>query len=207
MCGVCGSFGHGYGHPNEALLVTRRPGWGHPPSGSPLLWPPVGAALREVTTARASRRGITVIVHHSFTATIEANGKGAKIGLPFDPNEVWGTKERHHVRGTIRGCVYRGELVRDGSNWIVKLGPAWVRDNLAPGAVVEVTLAPEGPNLAPDLVAALAGSAKAKAFFESLPTFYRNNFVRWIEQAKRPEARAKRIAETVRLCESGQRER
>jgi len=146
-------------------------------------------------------------MHQSFKAEIERNGSGAKIELPFDPNVVWGAKERHHVNGTIGGGAYRGELIRDGSKWMVKLGPAWVRDNLSPGEVVEVALAPEGPNLGADLIASLDANPKAKTFFESLPTFYRNNFVRWIEQAKRPETRAARIAETVRLCEIGQRER
>ena len=47
----------------------------------------------------------------------------------------------------------------------------------------------------------------AGRFFESLPTIYRKNFMRWIDGAKRPETRAKRIAETVATLKSGKRER
>ncbi len=138
---------------------------------------------------------------------IVADGKGARVAVPFDPNEAWGRKGRHHVSGSVGGCTFRGELRFEDGSWFLALGPAWVRDNLKPGVSVDVVLAPEGPALAADVVAALAGSPMAGTFFENLPTFYRNNFVRWVEQAKRPETRAKRIAETVRLCAAGQRER
>jgi uncharacterized protein YdeI (YjbR/CyaY-like superfamily) len=63
-----------------------------------------------------------------------------------------------------------------------------------------------GP-LAEDIAAALAAEPDARRFFESLATFYRKNFMRWIEGARRPETRAKRIAETVATLTSGKRER
>jgi hypothetical protein len=70
------------------------------------------------------------------------------------------------------------------------------------GAEVEVVLAPEGPQadaLAADILAALDSELEARAFFESLATFYRNGYVRWIEGAKRPETRSARIAEMLGL--------
>ena len=146
-------------------------------------------------------------MQQTFVAPLEPSGKGARVLLPFDPNVVWSPKERHHITGTVGGCTIRGELREEEGCWFLNLGPAWVRDYLKPGLDVQVMLAPEGPKLAEDLVAALNASPGAKGYFESLPTFYRNNFVRWIEQAKRPETRAKRIAVTVQLCESGKRER
>jgi hypothetical protein len=144
----------------------------------------------------------------SFKGVLEADGKGLRMRIPFDPDEVWGAKDRHHVTGSVAGCTVRGELKRKDGAPLLLLGPAWVRDNpLAAGDEVEVKLSPEGPKLADDVAAALSASPEAKRFFESLPTFYRNNFIRWIESAKRPETRAKRIAETVELCASGKRER
>ena len=53
--------------------------------------------------------------------------------------------------------------------------------------------------MASDITAALAGNEKAKAFFEGLPTFYRKNFIRWIESAKREETRKKQIDEMMKL--------
>jgi hypothetical protein len=146
-------------------------------------------------------------MRQTFRALLEQHGKGARVSIPFDPNEAWGHKERHHITGWIGGCKVRGELRCEGGVWSLVLGPTWMRDNLQPGREVEVVLAPEGPALAADVAAALTDSPSARSFFESLPTFYRNNFVRWIEEAKRPETRSKRIAEVVRLCINGRRER
>ena len=81
---------------------------------------------------------------------------------------------------------------------------------LAAGDTVRVELSPEGPQLdrmPPDVAAALAAEPRARAFFEGLATFYRKNFMRWIESAKRPETRANRIAEMVRLLKAGKREK
>lgn len=167
-----------------------------------------------------------------FTATLRRFGGRVAVALPFDPDAAWGAKARHHVTGTVGGCAVRGELERaDGAageggadggeggaadgvghgGFVLVLGPAWRRDNgLDAGAVVAVDLAPEGPlgeRLAPDLRAALEAAPAARAFFESLPTFYRNNFVRWVDDAKREATRAARVAEVVRLAAEGRRER
>jgi hypothetical protein len=149
----------------------------------------------------------------SFSATIEARarGSGIAIRLPFDPSAEWGDKERHDVNGTLAGRKVRGKLVaRDGAHFL-EAGPAWCRDEgLAVGAQVSVALAPEGPqveSLGPDFTAALEAEPEARRFWGSLPTFYRKNFVRWVEQAKRPETRARRIADTVSTLKAGKRER
>ncbi|CAN5369724.1 YdeI/OmpD-associated family protein [soil metagenome] len=143
----------------------------------------------------------------SFTAQIDRTKKRAEIRIPFDPNEAWGHRDRHHITGTVGGRKVRGELKEESGTWQLHLGPAWIRDNPVPEAPVEIELSPEGPTLAPDLTQALDQAPEAKEFFESLPTFYRNNYVRWIEQAKRPETRAKRISETLELCAANKRER
>jgi uncharacterized protein YdeI (YjbR/CyaY-like superfamily) len=86
-----------------------------------------------------------------------------------------------------------------------------MRDNgLEVGAEVELALSPEGPqldNVAHDVLAALDGAPQARDFFLSLPTFYRKNFIRWIEGAKRPDTRSRRIAEMIQLLRAGKRER
>jgi uncharacterized protein YdeI (YjbR/CyaY-like superfamily) len=75
---------------------------------------------------------------------------------------------------------------------------------------VEVVLLPEGPQsgaLAPDITTALQAEPAAGKFFDSLPTFYRKNYMRWIDSAKRAETRATRIREMVQLLKEGKRER
>jgi hypothetical protein len=146
-----------------------------------------------------------------FTATVASSGTRTFIALPFDPNDVWGGKQRHHVSGTVAGHTIRGPLDSDGPQYVLPLGAAWLRDSaVVSGATVEVVLAPEGPqvaSLASDIAAALDADPPAKEFFESLATFYRKNFLRWIESAKRPETRNARIAEMMALLKAGRKQR
>lgn len=146
-----------------------------------------------------------------FKANIVKSGTRALIVIPFDPNEVWGVKERHYISGSVNGCQVRGRLESNGTQYFLSLGGAWRRDNdLDAGATVEIALSPEGPqseSLAPDVSAALDAEPEARAFFDGLATFYLKNYVRWIESAKRPETRSARIAEMVRLLKAGQRQK
>ncbi len=54
-----------------------------------------------------------------------------------------------------------------------------------------------------DLAAALKKNAKARAAFEGFPPSHRREYIEWIEEAKRPETRAKRLAETMKLLARG----
>jgi len=147
-----------------------------------------------------------------FTAIVEGRQNGGiAIRLPFDPNAEWGVRQRHDVNGAVNGHRVRGKLTQRGDAHYLELGPAWCRDeNIGDGTPVRVSLLPEGPQMAtltPDIATALDAEPAARAFFESLATFYRKNFVRWIDGAKRPETRARRIAETVATLKAGKRER
>ena len=145
-----------------------------------------------------------------FKTVITKAGTRTFIAIPFNPNEVWGVKQRHHITGTINGCKVRGSLGSDGTQYFLPLGAAWRRDNgLDAGTAVEVVLSAEGPraeNMAADITAALDAEPQARAFFESLATFYRT-YVKWIESAKRPETRAARIAEMVTLLKAGKKQK
>lgn len=145
-----------------------------------------------------------------FTTTLVKSGTKVVIPIPFDADAVWGAKERHHLSGSINGVPYRGELEQADGRSALALGPAWRRGTgLDVGSAVDVVLMPEPPQLddmSDDVVAAIVAAPEARAFFESLPSFYRKNYVRWIEDAKKPETRATRIEEVVRLLAAGVRE-
>ena len=129
------------------------------------------------------------------------------VPIPFDPNDAWGEKDRHYVRGTVGGHFLRGLLRLEGDGYALPLGPAWLRDNVLPTSpTIDVVLEPDGPQteaLAADITQALDASPEAQIFFQSVAPFYRKNFLRWIDQAKRPETRAARIAEMVTMLEAG----
>lgn len=137
-------------------------------------------------------------------------GGGIALKLPFDPAAEWGERDAYYVTGSVSGLGVRGTLKGTGGAHYLELGPAWCRDTPLVAGAVEVDLVPEGPqvaDLAPEFLAALTAEPRARRFFESLAPFYRTGYVRWVMGAKRPETRAKRIAETVAALKAGRRQR
>lgn len=97
-------------------------------------------------------------------------------------------------------------------------------DDLPPGDVLEalirkaVAVADSGakaprpvkhpkPDLAvpEDLAAALGGNAAAKATFDNFPPSCRRDYIEWVVEAKRPETRARRVAQAVEWMAEGKR--
>ena len=147
----------------------------------------------------------------SFTTTISKSGSRVFIPLPFNPSAVWGVKQRHYFTGSVNGHRVRGSLGSDGTQYFLPLGAAWRRDcGMEVGTKVVVVLSPEGPqseSLSADVAAALDTEPQAKAFFESLTTFYRNTYIKWIESAKRPETRTARVNEMIKLLKAGKKQK
>lgn len=176
-------------------------------NGDGFITPEEEAAAR----GAAAQVPIEATPHQRFTTPLSVRGSSVAIPIPFDPHDAWGHKERHDVTGTVNGHPVRGPLQPDREGFILPLGPAWRRDaGLDIRAEVSVELVPEGPlleDLSADFRSALVGNTGARTFFQALPTFYRKNYVRWVEEAKRPETRAKRIAEAVSLLANQVRQR
>ncbi len=147
----------------------------------------------------------------TFDAIVQKEGSFTFISIPFSPREVWGIKPRFYVTGTINGISVRGTLGASGQDYFLRLGAAWLRGTgIEPGANVFVQLTLEGPqvgNIASDIAKALSDNKKAKTFFDGLPTYYRKNFIRWIDSAKREETRVRRINEMMKLLDEGKREK
>ena len=113
------------------------------------------------------------------------------------------------VEGTINGHPFRAALEPNTS------GSHWLRVNKAmlKGAVADagdtVKLAILGPEPEPtvpaDLWVALTASHEAKTLWDDLTTMGRRDWVRWIESAKLPETRIRRVTRTVEQPSSGKR--
>ncbi len=148
-----------------------------------------------------------------FVVAVAAAGRDRLlVPLPFDPDEVWGRKARHHIAGTVNGVRVRAVVEAVGDGFGFTLGPkSPSRAGLVVGDEVTVDVAPEGPqrdDLAEDVAEALAANPAAAGFFDSLAQFYRRGYLRWIDATKRrPEQRAIRIAEMVSLLEAGIKQR
>jgi hypothetical protein len=162
----------------------------------------------------SSRPGSLVAVQAmQFEATAVEVGRGrAIVPVPFDPDQVWGAKPRHHVTGVVNGVPVRAEIEAVGDGLGFVLGPAWRRDcGIGAGDQVQVQISPEGPqraDLPADLAAALQANPAAGQFFDSLAQFYRKGYLRWINATRRrPQLRAERIAAVVQLLADHQKTR
>src|SRR6202034_843509 len=148
-----------------------------------------------------------------FEAVVaDGSGGRATIVVPFDPDEAWGAKAVHHVNGRVDGTRVRVTLSPGDAGWSFTLSPSRARElGVVAGDEVSVELTPEGPqraDLADDIAAALAANPPAGAFFDTLATFYRRAYLRWIDATtRRPQVRAARIAEVVDLLAARRQER
>ena len=70
---------------------------------------------------------------------------------------------------------------------------------------MELDTAPRETPLPEDLAAAL--DEDARAFFDGLAPSHRKEWVRWVEEAKKPETRATRIERTAEALKAGRRTR
>ena len=72
---------------------------------------------------------------------------------------------------------------------------------------LEPDTAPRDVETPADLAGALAADEAARATYEGLAFSHRKEWVRWVEEAKKPETRATRIARTVQSLHDGKRTR
>jgi hypothetical protein len=113
------------------------------------------------------------------------------------------------VEGTMNGHPFRAALEPSTS------GGHWLRVNKAmregagadAGDTVKLTiLGPEPePAIPADLRVALAASHEAKTLWKDLTAMGRRDWIRWIDSAKRPETRARRVSRTVEQLSAGKR--
>lgn len=156
----------------------------------------------------------------TFKAKVESGERGRVfISIPFTPNDKWGKKSRHFIKGTINKTAFAGSLGSRGGAYFFPLNKELQAEAaIGPGDPVTVVIEPQdgddaqaaaaaAGDLPDDLARALAGKAKARAFLAGLSAFYRNTYVKWITEAKKPETRATRVAETVKLLEQGKKQR
>ena len=146
-----------------------------------------------------------------FTATVQLHGKTATgVEVPDEVVAALGGSQRPAVVITIGGHSYRTTAARMAGTYLVPLSA----ENRAAAGVeagdtvqVEIVLddAPREVVLPEDLAASMTASARRN--YEALSFTHRKEWVRWIEEAKKPETRAARVAKTVEGLEAGKKTR
>jgi hypothetical protein len=137
----------------------------------------------------------------TFTAEIrEGRGGGAFVEVPFDVKAAFGSP-RPKVSVTFDGEPYRGTITSMGGVSLIgilkdirqKIGKD-IGDNVR--VTVEADAEPRAVAVPGDVRAALR-KARLEAAFETLSYTHRKEHINAIEEAKRPETRARRIAKML----------
>jgi hypothetical protein len=140
-----------------------------------------------------------------FEAALEADPRTGDVFIvaPFSVAELYGTKDELPVQTAIDGFPYQGELLPLGDGYHALVVPREVRRAIGKtvGDVLRVSLSHDLSErvvtMPEDLAAALNENAAALAFFKKLEKPEQRAYVRYLKGAKNPDARAKRLTETV----------
>jgi Bacteriocin-protection, YdeI or OmpD-Associated/Domain of unknown function (DUF1905) len=148
-----------------------------------------------------------------FRGEVILNGKTATgIQVPDGIVEALGAGQRPAVRVTLRGYTYRTTIApMGGAYWIGVSAEHRGNSGIAAGDVLDVTVevddAPRTVSLPDDLAAALAADPTASQFFATLSYTNQNTYVQWVNDAKKAETRADRIAKTMTALHDGTKRR
>lgn len=138
-----------------------------------------------------------------FRADLEATGGNTTgIRVPDDLVEALGGGRRPKVVATLGDYSFRTSIaLMGGAFWLGVSAQHRANAGLAAGDPIDVRVelddAPRTVDVPDDLAAALEVVAGARAAFDAMSYTHRKEWVRSIEDAKKPETRDRRIAGAV----------
>ena len=127
---------------------------------------------------------------------------GAHFIVPFNVQEVYGTKAHVKVRGTIDGHPYRGLIANMGEGHCMVVRKE-IREAIGKTAgdtvkvVMELDTEPRIVTIPEDFQQALDDNPVAQENFDRFSYTHKKEYVEWIEGAKKPETRANRIQKAI----------
>jgi hypothetical protein len=142
---------------------------------------------------------------HRFEAVLGADvGDRPAVVLPAEVAAAMGGRARIPVAGTINGVAFRGSTMPlgDGRHCV-----GFRKDTRAEaggaemGSTVAIEIrrddAPRTVDVPRDLAEALAAEPGLREAFDAMSYTHRREWVEAVEEAKRPDTRARRIAQAV----------
>jgi bifunctional DNA-binding transcriptional regulator/antitoxin component of YhaV-PrlF toxin-antitoxin module len=138
-----------------------------------------------------------------FRAEILSAGRGGHVVVvPKDVAATFSSK-RPPVLAHVNGVEYRSRLaVYSGQSYLGLRKDLLRRLGVEIGDQVEIELVEDHEErvvVEPrELTQALAENPAAQAAYQKLPFTHRNEYARWIEEGKKPETRADRVAKTIK---------
>ncbi len=150
-----------------------------------------------------------------FRITLEKHehSEAAMMTIPFDVEKVFGTRARVPVRGTINGFAFRSSIFPkgDGRHYMVVNREVRAGSGVKGGDTVTVYMErddePRTINPPADLARALKANKAARAAWEKLSYTRQKEYALAVEDAKRPETRARRIEKAITELTAGKKPR
>ena len=133
------------------------------------------------------------------------------IDFPYDVFELYGVKGQVKVKITYDGVPYQGSLAKMGTNchWLLVRKDIRKLIGKNAGDTVKVTvqrdLEERIVDIPDELLALLDANPREQQFFDQLSFTNRKEYARWISDAKRPETKEKRLAQTLEKLKLGKK--
>lgn len=162
--------------------------------------------------AKAKKQKFQVKFQVRFQVLLEKHENSEVCGfhIPFDVQEVFGTKARVPVCGTINGFPYRGSIMNMGDGHIMVVNKklregAKVKGNDLINVVMERDTEPRIITPPDDFAKALRKNKEAKAMWDKLSYTHQKEHVQAIEDAKKEETRIRRIEKAIEMLAAGKK--
>lgn len=149
-----------------------------------------------------------------FKAVIKQNGKmnAAFVEFPFSTEELFGKKGQVKIKAVFDDKVeYRGSLAKMKSECHILDLTQEIRKQLGKsfGDEVFVSLTEDKEErvveIAEDIVLLFNENPDAKVLFDKMSYTHRKEYIRWIEEAKKPETRENRKLKMIQMILDGKK--
>ena len=151
---------------------------------------------------------------HAFNAEIENPEKKADMAyvtIPFNVQEVYGTKGQVKVKATFNSHPYRGVIANMGSGCHIIGLRKDIRETIGKkvGDIIYVTIEKDVEErvveVPDELTKLLTKNKAAKTFYDSLSFTNRKEYAVWISSAKKEETKEKRLKDTLSKLLTGKK--
>lgn len=148
-----------------------------------------------------------------FEAPIKVgDGGGCWVDFPFDLKETYGKGNLVPFKAVFDNRVeYRGSLAKMGGDCAMLLIRKDIQAEIGKeggdtvNVRVELDTTPRVVAIPKDFQTALDKNPGVKKAFDAYAYTHRKEYVRWIEEAKRPETRATRIEKSLKMVAKKQK--
>lgn len=149
-----------------------------------------------------------------FSAIIKQNGEmnAAFVEFPFSTEELFGKKGQVKIKALFDEKVeYRGSLAKMNSDCHILGLTQAIRKQLNKtfGDNVFVSLMEDKEErtieIADDIALVFIQNQEAKTLFDNMSYTHRKEYIRWIEEAKKPETRENRKLKMIQMILDGKK--